>query len=55
MKVLGGKQGVCPHCGGTMMFIQVKHIGVLSQYKECSCTIQGRVKDKIYIYSEDRR
>ena len=50
-KVLGGKEGVCPFCGGTMVYLQVAKYEVFSQCKECGCTTKGRVKDKIKIYS----
>lgn len=55
-KVLGGKNGVCPHCQGTMVYLQVAKYTVFSQCKECGCLMNGRVKDevKIYSYSEER-
>jgi len=55
-KVVGGKSGVCPHCGGLMVYLQVKYIGTVSQCKSCGCLREGRVKDevKIYAYSEER-
>ncbi len=54
-KILGGKECCCPACGGTVVYLQVKRLGVVSQCKECNSVVQGRAKDKIYIYSEDRR
>lgn len=50
-KVVGGKNGVCPHCGALMVYLQVKYIGVVSQCKLCSCTVQGRARDEVKIYS----
>lgn len=23
-RILGGKDGVCPHCGGTMIYLDIK-------------------------------
>ena len=55
-KILGGRENACICCGGTMVYLQVKRLGVVSQCRECGCMIDGRVKDevKIYTYSEER-
>lgn len=50
-KVLGGKSGVCPHCQGTMVYLQVAKYTVFSQCKKCGCLMNGRVKDEVKIYS----
>lgn len=50
-KILGGKSNSCPMCGGTVVYIYVKRIGVVSQCTTCNSCISGRVKDDIYIYS----
>lgn len=55
-KILGGKDGVCPHCKGMMIYLQVGKCKIFSQCKTCGCLIGGRAKDevKIYSYSEGR-
>lgn len=55
-KILGGKSNACPHCRGTVVYLQVAKYRVLSQCKECGCLTDGRLKDelKIYNYSEER-
>ena len=53
-KIIGGKECCCPACGGTVVYLQVKRLGIVSQCRECNSVVQGRVKDKIYIYSEER-
>ncbi len=56
-RILGGKECCCPMCGGTVVYLQVKRLGVVSQCRDCGNMIQGRAKDefKIYTYSEDRK
>ena len=55
-KVLGGKEGACPHCRGTMIYLQVAKYKVFSQCKDCGCMIDGRAKTefKIYTYEVER-
>lgn len=53
-KIVGGKEKACGCCGGTVVYLQVKRLGVVSQCRECNSVVQGRAKDKIYIYSEER-
>lgn len=50
-RILGGKDGVCPHCGGTMIYLDIKKIGVVSQCRECGCTTPGRERDETQIYT----
>ena len=56
-RILGGKEKACGCCGGTVVYLQVKRLGTVSQCRECGSMTNGRVKDefKIYTYSEDRR
>lgn len=56
-RILGGKEKSCPMCGGTVVYLQVKRLGIVSQCRDCGNMVQGRAKDefKIYTYSEDRR
>ena len=52
-KVLGGKEKSCINCGGTMIHLKVKGLGkVISQCK-CGCTIDGRAKDEVKVWSYD--
>ena len=55
-RILGGKENSCPVCGGTVVYLQVKRLGIVSQCKECNSVVKGRAKDefKIYTYSEDK-
>lgn len=55
-KILGGKEHGCINCGGTMIYINIPRIGVVSQCRECGNCVSGRVKDevKIYTYEVDR-
>lgn len=41
-KILGGISEKCPHCNGTMMYLQVKDIGKVSQCTCCGAMIQGK-------------
>ena len=54
--IVGAKEGVCPHCRGTMLYIKISKTKVISQCKSCGCVIDGRAKEefKIYTYSEER-
>ena len=49
MKILGGKEEACPYCKGTMIYLDLKKIGVVSQCKKCGCMVEGRAKAKDYI------
>lgn len=49
-KVLGGKDGVCPHCGGMMIYIKIKN-QVFSNCKNCGALTHGRERDEIKIYT----
>lgn len=55
-KIVGGKEHGCINCGGTMIYIHIPRIGVVSQCRECGNCVSGRAKDefKIYTYSEER-
>lgn len=55
-KILGGKEKACNCCGGTVVYLKVKRLGIVSQCRDCGNMVQGRAKDefKIYTYSEDR-
>lgn len=55
-KIVGGKEKACGCCGGTVVYLQVKRLGVVSQCRECGSMTNGRSKDefKIYTYSEER-
>lgn len=50
-KILGGKNGACPHCGNTMVYVNIPRIGTTSQCLACGCLREGRVKDVVRIYS----
>ena len=56
-RILGGKENSCPMCGGIVVYLQVKRLGIVSQCRDCGSMTNGRAKDefKIYTYSEDRR
>lgn len=54
-RILGEKDGVCPHCGGTMIYLDIKKIGVVSQCRECGNCVSGRVKDEVKIYSYEEK
>lgn len=54
-KILGGREKACNYCDGTVVYLQVKYLGLVTQCKDCGSLTNGRVKDKINIYSEDRR
>lgn len=51
--ILGAKEGVCPHCSGTMVYIKLKGINVISQCLECGCAMNGRARDETKIYTFD--
>lgn len=55
-RILGGKEKACGCCGGTVVYLQVKRLGTVSQCRECGSMTNGRAKDefKIYTYSEER-
>ena len=53
-KILGGREKACNYCGGMVVYLQVKYLGLVSQCKDCGALTNGRVKDKINIYSEER-
>lgn len=55
-KIVGAKENSCHMCGGTVMYLQVKRLGIVSQCRECGSMTNGRAKDefKIYTYSEER-
>ena len=49
-KILGGKEKACNCCGGTVVYLQIKRLGVVSQCTECGAMTNGRAKDKIKIF-----
>ena len=55
-RIFGGKEKACGCCGGTVVYLQVKILGTVSQCRECGSMTNGRAKDefKIYTYSEER-
>ena len=50
--IVGAKENVCPHCQGTMLYIKINKAKVISQCK-CGCTIDGRIKDEVRVWSYD--
>lgn len=34
-RILGGKEKACGCCGGTVVYLQVKRLGTVSQCREC--------------------
>lgn len=52
-KILGGREKGCDYCRGTVVHLQVKNFGVVTQCKDCGALTKGRVKDKIHVYSEE--
>ena len=50
--IVGAKENVCPHCQGTMLYIKINKAKVISQCK-CGCTIDGRAKDEVRVWSYD--
>jgi hypothetical protein len=52
-KVLGGKEKSCINCGGTMIHLKVKGLGVVSQCRECGNLVNGRIKDEVRVWSYD--
>lgn len=55
-KIVGAKENSCHMCGGTVMYLQVKRLGIVSNCLNCGAVSQGRERDtiQIYIYSEER-
>lgn len=53
-RILGGREKGCDYCRGTVVYLQVKYLGIVSQCKDCGSLTKGRAKDKIHVYSEDR-
>ena len=49
--VVGGAINVCPHCGNTMVYVNIPKIGATSQCLSCGCLREGRLKDVVRIYS----
>lgn len=49
-KVLGGKEKSCINCGGTMIHLKVKGLGVVSQCRECGNLVNGRIKDEVRVW-----
>ena len=52
-KVLRGKEKSCINCGGTMIHLKVKGLGVVSQCRECGNLVNGRIKDEVRVWSYD--
>lgn len=50
-KILGGKEKACGCCGGTVVYLHLKRLGIVSQCKECGSMTDGRVKDEFEIYT----
>lgn len=50
-KILGGKERACRYCSGTVVYLKVRYLGVVTQCKNCGSLTNGRVKDEIKIYS----
>lgn len=55
-KIVGAKENSCHMCGGTVMYLQVKRLGIVSNCLNCGAVSQGRERDtiQIYTYSEER-
>lgn len=53
--IVGGKDNICPECGSSMLYLKVKTLGIISQCKLCSCTVQGRARDEVKIYSYEEK
>lgn len=49
--VLGGSEHACSHCGGTVVYLKVKRLGVVSQCRDCGLVTNGRLKENIKIYT----
>ena len=52
-KVLGDKEKSCINCGGTMIHLKVKGLGVVSQCRECGNLVNGKIKDEVRAWSYD--
>lgn len=53
-KIVGGKEKACGCCGGTVVYLQVKRLGVVSQCLSCGNCISGMAKDQVKVYSFDK-
>lgn len=53
-KIVGAKEHVCDKCNGTMVFLKVKGIKVVSQCLTCGNCMSGRVKDQVKVYLFDK-
>ena len=53
-KIVGAKEHACDKCNGTMVFLKVKGIKVVSQCLSCGNCISGRAKDQVKVYSFDK-
>lgn len=53
-KIIGGKEKACEFCGGTIVYLKVKGLGIISNCKECGSCTKGKAKEiKIYTYEGD--
>ena len=52
-KVLGGKEKSCINCGGTMIHLKVKGLGVVSQCRARKKLVNGKIKDEVRVWSYD--
>lgn len=53
-KILGGRSNACEFCRGTIIYLDVKGVGKISQCKECGSISQGKTREiKIYTYEGD--
>lgn len=50
-KILGGKENSCKICGGKVLYLKVKHLGIVSNCLNCGAVSQGRERDTIQIYT----
>ena len=52
-KVIGGASSSCEKCKGTMLFIDTKEMGVISQCRTCGNMVKGKSKQIIsYNFNE---
>lgn len=54
-KIIGGKEKSCEFCGGTIVYLKVKGLGIVSNCKECGSCTKGKSREiKIYTYEGDK-
>ena len=48
-KIIGGKDNICPLCGGMMFYLQIGN-EIVSQCPSCGCLMEGKIEEKVIIY-----